>query len=132
MAEDRFRRAPRILVIDDEESVTGVIEAVLVREGYEVHIAADGVSGIALASEIRPDMVFMDITMPEMDGYEAATKIRQDPLLSEVPIIFLTGKSPDEDSGEAFRHGGTSYIRKPFSGRQIRDLVKLTMMSVRG
>jgi CheY-like chemotaxis protein len=119
-----------ILVIDDEEAVTGVIQAVLSREGYRVHLAHDGAEGVKLASQVQPDLIIMDITMPGMDGYEATERLKQDPKLADVPIIFLTGKSASEDGGRAFAKGGVSYVRKPFTSQQLRDLVALAMQSL--
>jgi CheY-like chemotaxis protein len=119
-----------ILVIDDEEAVTGVIQAVLSREGYRVHLAHDGAEGVKLASQVQPDLIIMDITMPGMDGYEATERLKQDPQLADVPIIFLTGKSASEDGGRAFAKGGVSYVRKPFTSQQLRDLVALAMQSL--
>jgi CheY-like chemotaxis protein len=110
--------------------VTGVIQAVLSREGYRVHLAHDGAEGVKLASQVQPDLIIMDITMPGMDGYEATERLKQDPKLADVPIIFLTGKSASEDGGRAFAKGGVSYVRKPFTSQQLRDLVALAMQSL--
>jgi CheY-like chemotaxis protein len=130
MGLETSSKAGTILVIDDEEAVTGVIQAVLSREGYRVHLAHDGAEGVKLASQVQPDLIIMDITMPGMDGYEATERLKQDPKLTDVPIIFLTGKSASEDGGRAFAKGGVSYVRKPFTGQQLRDLVALAMQSL--
>ncbi|MFQ6008353.1 MAG: response regulator [Candidatus Zixiibacteriota bacterium] len=119
-----------ILVVDDEEAVRGVLEAVLSKEGHQVHLAQDGAEGVKLASQVQPDLIIMDITMPGMDGYEATERLKQDPKLADVPVIFLTGKSAGEDGGKAFAKGGVSYVRKPFTGQQLRDLVALAMQSL--
>jgi CheY-like chemotaxis protein len=125
-------KAGTILVVDDEEAVTGVIQAVLTKEGYQVHLAHNGEEGIKLASQVKPDLIIMDITMPGMDGYEATERIKQDPALADVPVIFLTGKSASEDGGKSFATGGVSFVRKPFTGQQLRDLVTLAMQSLNG
>ncbi len=130
MGLETSSKAGTILVVDDEEAVTGVIQAVLSREGYRVHLAHDGAEGVKLASQVQPDLIIMDITMPGMDGYEATERLKQDPKLADVPIIFLTGKSASEDGGKAFAKGGVSYVRKPFTGQQLRDLVALAMQSL--
>ncbi|MFH1373409.1 MAG: response regulator [bacterium] len=131
MSPEASSGAGTILVIDDETAVTGSIQAVLSNQGYQVHLAHDGKEGVDLASRVSPDLIIMDITMPEMDGYQAAEQLKQDPNLKDVPIIFLTGKSASEDDGMAFAKGGASFVRKPFSPKQLRDLVALAMQSLR-
>ena len=131
MSPETSSGAGTILVIDDETAVTGSIQAILSSEGYQVHLAHDGREGVDRASRVSPDLIIMDITMPEMDGYQAAEQLKQDPNLKDVPIIFLTGKSASEDDGMAFAKGGVSFVRKPFSPKQLRDLVALAMQSLR-
>jgi CheY-like chemotaxis protein len=120
-----------ILVVDDEIAVTGVISAVLGKSGYTVHCAHDGGEGVQMASSCKPDLIIMDITMPSMSGYEATEKIKANPELKNVPVIFLSGKSAAEDGGEAFRKGGATYLQKPFNSNQLRDLVALTLLTAR-
>ncbi len=124
------KKAITILVIDDEDAITGLMMAILTKEGYTVNIAGNGVDGVASASQCKPDIIFMDITMPDMDGYQATSQIKQNPALRDVPIIFLSGKSASEDGGRSFATGGTTYMRKPFTSQQLRDMVALTLMSI--
>lgn len=107
MNPDTSSKTGTILVVDDETAVTGSIEAVLSKEGYQVHLAHNGTEGVNLASQVKPDLIIMDITMPGRDGYEATERLKQIPALKDVPIIFLTGKSASEDDGMAFAKGGT-------------------------
>ena len=130
VSHDTSSKMGTILVVDDETAITGSIQAVLSKEGYQVHLAHDGTEGVNLASQVNPDLIIMDITMPGMDGYEATERLKQIPALKDVPIIFLTGKSASEDGGMAFAKGGVSFVRKPFSGKQLRDLVALAMQSL--
>jgi len=120
-----------ILVVDDETAVTGVISAVLGKNGYQVFCAHDGAEGVRLAAECKPDLIIMDITMPTMSGYDATEKIKSNPELKNVPVIFLSGKSAAEDNGEAFRKGGATYLQKPFNSNQLKDLVTLTLLTAR-
>lgn len=120
-----------VLVIDDDETITGLIETILSKEGYQVYTAKDGAEGIKVASEVLPDLVLMDITMPVLDGYETTKEMKKNPRLANTPVIFLTGKTPNEDGGQAFATGGTSFIRKPFTNQQLKDLIKLVMESVK-
>jgi CheY-like chemotaxis protein len=121
-----------ILVVDDEESVGDLLKSVFAKDGYAVHVARTGMEAVSMAQEVRPDLILMDITMPGMDGYEATGLIKANPKLAETPVIFLTGKSAQEDGGKCFAKGGLTFARKPFSARHIRDLVNLTLESLDG
>ncbi len=131
MSQDTSTTTATILVIDDEPSVTGSIQAILSKEGYRVHVASEGRAGVDLAIGTRPDLIILDITMPGLDGYQTAELIKRTPELTRIPIIFLTGKSADEDGGLAFAKGGVTFVRKPFSGKQLKDLVTLAIQSLR-
>jgi CheY-like chemotaxis protein len=128
---DRSGISATILVVDDEEAITGLISAILTKDGYSVQIACNGVDGLRAAHACRPDLIFMDITMPDMDGYEATQRLKADQSLKEIPVIFLTGKSASEDGGRAFATGGLTYMRKPFTAQQLRDIVSLAVQSIR-
>ncbi|MEW5994962.1 MAG: response regulator [Candidatus Zixiibacteriota bacterium] len=130
MNQDTTTRTGTVLVIDDEQAVTGVIKAILTKEGYQVHIANNGQSGVRLAADVKPDLIILDITMPDLDGYTTAELIKNTPGLANTPIIYLTGRTADEDGGRAFASGGASFVRKPFTGKQLSDLVKLAMQSI--
>ena len=119
-----------ILVVEDEQPIADLIQKILAKEGHNVHTACTGAEGVRKAIELKPNLIMMDITMPEMDGYEATQQIKANESLKDVPVIFLTGKSAQEDGGRAFARGGVAYVRKPFSNVQIRDLVDLTLQSV--
>ncbi|MDH3892175.1 MAG: response regulator [candidate division Zixibacteria bacterium] len=118
-----------ILVVDDEEVIVSLLSSILEREGYQVHCGRSGREGVEIAMKTHPDLIIMDILMPDLDGYGATRLIKQNPTMQNVPVIFLTGRSAEEDGGKAFANGATTFVRKPFKRRQITDLVKLTMMS---
>lgn len=130
MHTDEKMRAGKILVIDDDLTITDLIQSVLSKEGYFVYTANSGEEGIKLALEKMPHLIFMDIMMPGLDGYETTEKIKNNPQLKEVPVVFLTGRSASEDGGRAFAKGGASFIRKPFKNQQLKDLVRLILSSV--
>lgn len=119
-----------ILVVDDEPPIAELIQKILAQEGHNAHIAGNGAEAVSKAEQLQPNLIIMDITMPGMDGYEATQKIKSNELLKDVPVIFLTGKSAQEDGGRAFAKGGTAYVRKPFSNDQLRDFVNLTLQSI--
>ncbi len=119
-----------ILVVDDEEVIAGLLKKLLSKAGHTVYTAATGAEALELARQHQPKLILMDISMPEMDGYEATARIKEDPALANTPVIFLTGKSAGEDGGRAFAKGGLTYIRKPFNNQQIQDLVNLALQSI--
>ncbi|MBU8932433.1 MAG: response regulator [candidate division Zixibacteria bacterium] len=130
MSESTATTTRTILVVDDEPTITGVLSTILTKGGYEVLIATEGSSAVTMAVEQSPDLILMDITMPGMNGYETAEKIKAIPELVSTPIIFLTGQAPGEDAGKAFASGGVSYLRKPFSTQQISNVVELALLSL--
>jgi DNA-binding response OmpR family regulator len=104
-----------ILVIDDDEIVARSVELSLRRDGFQVSVAHSGVDGLKTARRESPDLIILDIIMPGMDGYEVCRELRRDPLLSDVPVLFLTAKGKDEDKIEGFRVGADDYLTKPFN-----------------
>jgi DNA-binding response OmpR family regulator len=104
-----------ILVVDDDEIVARSVELSLRRDGYQVSVAHSGVDGLKLARRESPALIILDIIMPGMDGYAVCRELRRDPLLGDVPVLFLTAKVKDEDKIEGFRAGGDDYLTKPFN-----------------
>ena len=104
-----------ILVIDDDEMVARSIELSLRHSGFHVSVSHSGVVGLKAARREPPDLVILDIIMPGMDGYEVCRQLRADPFLTNVPVLFLTARSKDEDKIEGFRVGGDDYLTKPFN-----------------
>ena len=119
-----------ILVVDDEPVMISLLKRILAADGHTVHTAASGPEGIEKAGEVMPDLILMDILMPQMDGYEATARIKTMPGLHDTPIIFLSGKAAAEDGGRSFAVGGAAYLPKPFKDSQIRDVVRLVLRSV--
>jgi len=109
----------RILVIEDTEDNRQIIRDLLSSVGYELIEATDGVSGVALAQKERPDLILMDIQLPEIDGYEATRRIRAIPELAKVPIIAVTSYALSGDEAKTREAGCDGYVAKPFSPRQL-------------
>ncbi len=130
MASDNPKKPATILVVDDEEVIVDLLLDILQREGYQVHCVRSGRQAVDIAMKVRPDLIIMDILMPDLDGYSATELIKQNSSLKDVPVIFLTGRSAEEDGGKAFATGATTFMRKPFKKQQITDLVNLTFMSL--
>jgi two-component system alkaline phosphatase synthesis response regulator PhoP len=110
-----------ILVIDDEESILKVVEAYLKGDGNTVHLARDGASGLAAFRRHNPDIVILDIMLPEMDGMEVLQHIRRE---SNVYVLMLTAKSEEFDRVMGLTVGADDYLTKPFSPRELAARVK--------
>lgn len=113
-----------ILVIDDDELVSRTLQRALKLYGYQVMVAQSGTEGLQLARRHRPDLFVLDIMMPGADGYQVCRQIRGDPLLKELPVLFLTARAKDEDKIEGFRAGADDYLSKPFNMEELQLRVK--------
>ena len=111
------------LVIDDSVTNRIILEALLSQEGYKVISAEDGVQAVQMYVEHQPDIVFMDVMMPEMDGYEAAKRIKAQAGMRFVPIIFLTALTADEALAKCIEAGGDDFLSKPYKQSVLRTKV---------
>ena len=116
--------AIRILMVDDEADLVWAVQRSLSDEGYEVFTAGDGVEALAVAQRRQPDLIILDIVMPRLDGIQALHKLRRDPNLAAVPILFLTSRSAIEDRIKGFDEGADDYVVKPFDLREIKVRIK--------
>jgi DNA-binding response OmpR family regulator len=119
-----------ILVIDDDELVSRTLQRALKMYDYQVMTANSGIEGLQLARRHRPDLFILDIMMPGVDGYQVCRQIRGDPLLKELPVLFLTAKAKDEDKIEGFRAGADDYLVKPFNMQELELRVKAILRRV--
>lgn len=119
----------KILVIDDEPSITNLVSAYLKPEGYEVFIASDGNSGLKAARAFKPDLIILDIMLPGMDGIELLSRLRRE---SEVYVIMLTAKTEETDKIVGLSVGADDYVTKPFSPRELVARVKAAMRRIEG
>ena len=113
-----------ILIIDDEPLLRLNLRAVLEDFGYQVLEAPDGTEGLALCARHRPDLVLLDIRMPELDGFGVCAGLKANPALQKIPVIFLSGLLDAQDKVRAFRAGGVDYITKPFQDEEVRARVR--------
>jgi two-component system alkaline phosphatase synthesis response regulator PhoP len=114
----------KILVIDDEPSIVNLVTAYLKPEGYEVHTAMDGPSGLKAARAFKPDLIILDIMLPGMDGIELLSRLRRE---SEVYVILLTAKTEETDKVVGLSVGADDYVTKPFSPRELTARVKAAL-----
>jgi two-component system KDP operon response regulator KdpE len=117
----------KILVVDDEPRMVQMIGMNLKLEGYEVISAPDGYQALSKVTKEMPDLVLLDIMMPEMDGYETLKRIRED---SSVPVIFLSVKAEEPDRVRGLDLGADDYITKPFSPRELVSRIKAVLRRV--
>jgi DNA-binding response OmpR family regulator len=104
-----------ILVIEDDWIVGRTISRTLQGDEFKVTIANTGVEGLKTSRRYPPDLVILDVIMPGMDGFTVCKEIRADPLLADIPILFLTAKAKEEDRIEGFKAGADDYLAKPFN-----------------
>jgi two-component system OmpR family response regulator len=109
--------SPRLLVVDDEPSIRDLLSASLRFAGYDVVTAADGSSALTQAEKHRPDLVVLDVMMPDMDGFEVTRKLRERG--RDVPVLFLTARDDVEDKVTGLTVGGDDYVTKPFSLEEV-------------
>lgn len=113
-----------VLVIEDDDIVSKTIERCLRGGEFHVVIANSGVEGLQAARRNPPHLVILDVIMPGMDGYAVCREMRADPLLGQVPVLFLTAKTKDEDKITGFTAGADDYLSKPFNLEELRFRVR--------
>lgn len=114
-------RQSRILVVDDEPMVLEVVTTYLERDGYQVTTASNGAEAVAAISESRPDLVVLDVMLPEIDGFDILGRIRRS---SDTPVILLTARTEETDRVLGLELGADDYVVKPFSPRELAARVR--------
>ena len=114
----------RVLVVEDQEDNRTILRDLLTSVGFEVLEAVNGVEGIEAAARERPDLILMDIQMPEMDGYEATRRIKAEPATAAIPVIAVTSYALSGDEEKAKAAGCDDYVTKPFSPRALLATVR--------
>jgi CheY-like chemotaxis protein len=130
-----MRSKPLVLIVDDEKSLVLIAQRVLQKEGFDAITASNGVEGLKKAQETLPDVIVLDIIMPEMNGYEVCQKLQNNEKTCSIPVIFLSVKGTvDENKGatteglkeinEAFNRGASDFLNKPVTARELIDAIK--------
>lgn len=105
---------PRILIIDDDPAIADVLAINLQMAGYEVTKSLDGMQGQALAVQLSPDLILLDLMLPQVDGFTICQRLRRDPRTQDVPILMLTALSQTHNKVEGLNAGADDYLTKPF------------------
>ncbi|MHB1481807.1 MAG: response regulator [Bellilinea sp.] len=116
--------AEKILIVDDDLETLRLISMMLQKQGYQVVSAKNGVEGLALAASERPDMVVLDIMMPEPDGYQVAKQLRENPQTAPIPIMMFTAKSQLESKVAGYEAGADDYLTKPVHPTELIARIK--------
>ncbi|MGC8857177.1 MAG: response regulator [Anaerolineae bacterium] len=116
--------AEKILIVDDDLDTLRLVGLMLQRQGYRIVAAANGEQGLAKALEERPDLILLDVMMPDMDGYEVARRLRKNPVTASTPILMFTAKSQIDDKVTGFEAGADDYLTKPTHPSELQAHVK--------
>ncbi|MBI2266253.1 MAG: response regulator [Armatimonadetes bacterium] len=123
MTEQKKRR--KILIVDDDPDIVSSLSNYLELEGFEVLRAGGGKEALEMIKEPNLDIIALDIMMPDVDGFQVIENLRRDPKTAQIPVIFLTAKTADEDVLKGWQKGAASYITKPFNFAELVRAVEL-------
>jgi two-component system OmpR family response regulator len=130
MTEGRTDEPARVLVVDDEDSITQLVSTVLRYEGFAVQTAADGTAAVRAARTFRPDVVVLDVMLPDLDGFEVYRRIEA--AAAGLPVLFLTARDSTEDRVHGLTLGADDYMGKPFSLEELVARVRAVLRRTRG
>ncbi len=116
-----------LLIIDDSPDVHDLVGAWLADEPVAIHAAYGGASGIAMAARLRPDLILLDVEMPDLDGFAVCAQLKADPALRDVPVVFLSGASTTEEKLRGLDMGAVDYVTKPFDPAELRARVRASL-----
>ena len=114
----------KILIVDDDEDILLIVQTILASAGYSAMTARNGREGVDTAIELRPDLILLDVMMPELSGWEVCTTLKNAPETRQIPIVMLTVKSEIRDLITGMQVGADDYITKPFTRRKLLSTVR--------
>ncbi len=114
----------RVLIVDDEPNIVTSLEFLMRGDDYEVRVARNGEEALQLAESFRPDIVVLDVMMPQRSGFEVCQKIRENPILRDAKIIMLTAKGREVEKEKGLDLGANAYVTKPFSTKELMNTVR--------
>jgi two-component system alkaline phosphatase synthesis response regulator PhoP len=124
--------AQRILVVDDDREIVRLLRAYLEQAGYKVLVAYDGETALHILRRERPNLVLLDLMLPDRDGWEVTRIVRADPSLEATPIIMLTARVEDHDKIIGLELGADDYVTKPFNPREVMARVRAVLRRAQG
>lgn len=113
----------KVLIVEDEKNIVLSLKMLLKKRGFDVEVATNGVDAIKIAQEYVPDIVFLDILLPKMNGYLVCEALKQEIDTKNIPVIFISAKTQQEDIKKAYDAGGEDYLVKPFSHQQVEKIL---------
>ena len=116
-------RKPKILAVDDDRLNINMLIGLL-QDEYDVLSAINGTMGLKAAGRTNPDLILLDITMPDMNGYEVLAELKADPLTKDIPVIFITGLTDAEDEAKGLDMGASDYVSKPFNATVVKARIR--------
>lgn len=119
--------ANKVLIIDDDVDTLKLVGLMLERQGYEISVASNGTLGLAKAAEDKPELILLDVMMPDLDGYEVTKRLRSNPALAHIPIIMFTAKTMVDDKVAGFEAGVDDYLTKPTHPAELTAHVKAVL-----
>ena len=122
--------AQRVLIIDDEWTIQLALKTRLVAHGYAVEFAEDGPSGLAAAKREPPDVILLDLRMPEMDGLEVTQHLKAAPETADIPVIMLTANVQDTVRQQALNAGACDFLTKPYDPKAVLDAIRIATSGV--
>jgi two-component system alkaline phosphatase synthesis response regulator PhoP/two-component system response regulator VicR len=120
----------KILVVDDEKPIVRLVQVNLEHAGYEVVTAYDGKEALEKVEQEKPDLIILDVMMPQMDGFEVMQRLQANPKTRDIPVIMLTAKAQDADVFRGWQSGVTLYLTKPFSPFELISFVRRIFRSL--
>ena len=114
----------KVLIADDEANIVTSLEFLMEQCGFDVRVAVNGREALELVQSFRPDLVLLDVMMPEKNGYEVCQAVRADPALADTKIVMLSAKGRDIEVAKGLELGADAYVTKPFSPEAVLDLVE--------
>jgi two-component system, OmpR family, phosphate regulon response regulator PhoB len=119
-----MNRKPRILVVEDEDNIAVALDYLMTREGYDHDRVASGADALPRIRDTRPDLVLLDVMLPEVSGYEICEGIRTDPSLAGVKVLMMTARGSAIERRKGIALGADGFISKPFELKHLRDEVR--------
>jgi len=119
----------RILIVDDSPSQLLGMKRIVEKLGHETVTAEDGASGVEVAKSMMPDLILMDVVMPNLNGFQATRAIAKDPSSANIPVVLVTTKDQETDKVWGMRQGAKAYITKPFTESQLIEVINSLLVA---